>query len=445
MSTRNVETRSQFRTVHDEILNSPWVIHPSQQKDVFPFSTNELFFGPKKPGVFEVLHIESNDGMRRKTIYASAGPLGMNLFEIFCMDTLLSNGMVRQHVCAPLSVGCAGGCTPCEVGDFFVQNIHPADIVGAIQMSLQERKWDYPTRLLPPKVMMLGGGEIGFYPKALELLERFRLSSPLKEAEIIISTVGVDTATFTQVEEFVARDSLMNLQVSVGSLDDQLRDQIMPHPKRLSVGECITLCGSYASRSGKKPHLSLFMLEGVDTPQTVLQQVQKLVPTFVHITLTDIVGASDRLRLNSVSEEKYGETARLLQARGYAASVYCPALDPTLNDSCGLLLPGTPELVTAIKGLNFSLRHGDVDDVVVCAYSRLERSDSTFQVGDTAFEQIKMRANGELRPFSRIGIVVDRRPLPERPENHLVTILTVAATEANWRNPGMVDRIESLY
>lgn len=414
---------------------NPWLVAPSR-RNVVPFSRDQLFFGPKRPITTEIGRYHSADRTRQKTLFNSATGHGMAIFETFRLDAGNADGTVRQHICVPLSVGCPAGCTMCEVGDFFSQNLPPDHLVNAIDATLAG--WFRGTEVTSQKIMFLGGGEIGFYPKASELLYLARERKHY--AKIVISTVGVDTPILRQLEPIVAADHNMGIQVSVCSLSDDIRGQIVPHNKALSVQESLDYAAEMARNHGIKPHISIFMLKGIDTPQSIREQVNGLVDPQVHITLTDIVEASRRWQFMAASDEEYGIAARLLQQDGYQVSVYRPAVDATLYDSCGLYLPVTPDLNGAVNALNENLRRGDIDTVIDKAYAGKGKEP---QVGSITFEQLpEMSIGKDLEVRSRFGIVV-HKDITDNGQTHNLTVLTIAATQNDWRHPGMVTHLLS--
>lgn len=204
--------------------------------------------------------------------------------------------------------------------------------------------------------MFLGGGELGLYPKAIELLKGVRKLSP--QGEIIASTVGIQSGISRDLEEYAAKDGNVGIQVSLCSLNDSLRRQLVPHKSAMNVAESLSYVTSLAANARIKPYISLLLIEGIDTPQSVTSAVKSLVDQKIHITLTDVVEASSRWNYRAANSGIYDQTASMLQASGYDVSVYRPAVDADLYDSCGLYMPITPALNESTSALKRILKTG---------------------------------------------------------------------------------------
>ncbi len=157
----------------------------------------------------------------------------------------------RNTLCVSSQVGCAMGCEFCLTGNTgFKRNLRPGEIVGQV---VRVRDWLLDTPGATPglnNLVFMGMGEpLANFDNLLValsiLIEQRGLD--FSERRITVSTCGL----VPQILE-LGRRTKVNLAVSLHSVDDAVRSQLMPINKKYPVAALLEACRNFPMPKRKR-------------------------------------------------------------------------------------------------------------------------------------------------------------------------------------------------
>lgn len=172
----------------------------------------------------------------------------------------------RRTVCVSTQAGCPIGCVFCASGlDGLARNLTAAEIVEQVLrigrlVRTKHGVGDHPVN----NVVFMGMGE-PFYnlPAVLAAIER--LSAPwgmgIGLNRMTVSTVGVEGG----VEPLASHPLAPNLALSLHAPNDEIRAEVVPFRKALSVRELIDEGVRYARKTGKDVTCEYVLLAGLNS------------------------------------------------------------------------------------------------------------------------------------------------------------------------------------
>ncbi len=180
-------------------------------------------------------------------------------------QTLVSH---RRTACLSTQVGCPVGCAFCASGlDGLARNLTRGEIVEQALRLLHL----LPAERRLTNIVFMGMGEplanLDAVLGAISTLNSawgFHISA----RKITVSTVGLPP----QIAALAARGIPVTLAISLHAPNDELRRQIIPWAKGISIDKIISAAGEYFQQTGREVTLEYIMLAGVNTlPQHAVQ------------------------------------------------------------------------------------------------------------------------------------------------------------------------------
>jgi len=211
--------------------------------------------------------LDSADGTRK---YLWRLPDGHRIESVLIPDDSVP-GRPRLTLCVSTQVGCAMKCSFCLTGDMgLARHLSPAEIAN---QPLQVQQDLGPTRRITNLVMMGMGEPLHNYDNLLVALDI--LLDPdgqnFSHRRITVSTVGLVDA----LERF-ARDSPVNLAISLNATTEASRTQVMPITRRHSLAALMDACRRLPLPSGKRITFEYVMMEGFNTSDEDLARLRQL-------------------------------------------------------------------------------------------------------------------------------------------------------------------------
>jgi 23S rRNA (adenine2503-C2)-methyltransferase len=164
----------------------------------------------------------------------------------------------RITLCISSQVGCALACDYCATARLgLARNLEPFEIVAQVMLA---RELARPEPLT--NYVFMGMGEpLANYDRLVRALEIMtaRWGLGISPRRITVSTVGLVPAL-----ERLARETSVNLAVSLGSARDEVRDVLMPVNKRWNLAELIAVCKRLELPRRKRITFEYTMLDGVN-------------------------------------------------------------------------------------------------------------------------------------------------------------------------------------
>lgn len=182
--------------------------------------------------------------------------------------------------CLSTQVGCRMGCVFCATGQGgLVRNLLPSEMIGQIERAQEDHGIQISS------VVLMGMGEpLDNFDHVMRFLEM--VSAPggvhIGMRRISLSTCGLSD----RIEELMRRRLQLTLSISLHAPNDELRQKLMPVAKRYPVDDLITLCKTYAQKTGRRVSYEYAMMSGLnDTPECAEELGGKLRGSLCHVNL----------------------------------------------------------------------------------------------------------------------------------------------------------------
>jgi 23S rRNA (adenine2503-C2)-methyltransferase len=232
----------------------------------------------------------------------------------------------RGGLCVSTQAGCAVGCTFCMTGRGGLRRqLGGAEIVAQVAAA---------RRLRPvSKVVFMGMGEPAHNLDAvLEAIELLADEGAIAHKKLVLSTVG-DERVFERLSTMTIKPALA---VSLHTVDDALRERLLPKAPRIPVARLVALTDAYARASGYPAQWQWTLLDGVNDG---LEQADAIVALLKGrhamlnlIPMNEVAGTG----LRRPPAARAAELTRLLNARGVLTRLRQSAAQ-TVEGGCGQL------------------------------------------------------------------------------------------------------------
>ncbi|WP_391564855.1 23S rRNA (adenine(2503)-C(2))-methyltransferase RlmN [Allorhodopirellula solitaria] len=241
----------------------------------------------------------------------------------------------RTTLCVSSQVGCAAACEFCATGKMGIaRNLLPAEILDQVLQAGQLLAAEQ-SRL--DNIVFMGMGE-PFHNEtnlwetldALTAGDHFHRSP----ANILVSTVGVSDAMLRLAKRFPK----VNLALSLHSVDQKTREQIMPLARRYPLTELRRVLGQCQQTQGREVMIEYLMLHKLnDAREQANHLVAWLGDLRAHVNLIPYNSIEDAPHLQASSPEKIAEFAGRLKAAGVKTTVRY-SLGQDIAAACGQLV-----------------------------------------------------------------------------------------------------------
>jgi len=203
---------------------------------------------------------------------------GFRLQDNHVIESVLIPELERNTLCISSQVGCAMNCSFCLTGTMgFMRNLKPAEIVNQVcgardyLRALPDRQHIGPDKIT--NVVFMGMGE-PFNNLENVLTSLSIMTDPrglnLTERRITVSTCGIAS----KLHELGDRSSV-NLAISLHSIDDSLRRELMPVNDRYSVDELLEACRNFPMPKRKRIMFEYILLEGINDSDRQAHELAK--------------------------------------------------------------------------------------------------------------------------------------------------------------------------
>ncbi len=205
----------------------------------------------------------------------------------------------RLTLCVSTQVGCPLDCKFCATGTMgFTRNLHAGEIVDQV-LQVQRRSDKRLTNLV---FMGMGEPMLNYenVMKAVDIITDDR-SLNIGARHITISTAGYAD----KIRQMADEDRRVKLALSLHTLDNEKRTQLMPITKKFSVSDLIDALDYYYRRVRRRPTLEYILFDGFNDATAdirALVKVSRRVPCKVNlipyhsIAFTGLTGFGATLR-----------------------------------------------------------------------------------------------------------------------------------------------------
>ena len=260
---------------------------------------------------------------------------GFKLKDDSFVEAVLIPEETRSTLCVSSQAGCAMGCEFCLTGGLgFKRNLMPGEIIGQV---VRVRDWihdmDDPIPALNNLVFMGMGEPLANFDNlliALDILTEQR-GLDFSERRITVSTCGLVPKIIELGEK-----TKVNLAVSLHSVDDSVRSQLMPINKKYPVAELLEACRKFPMPKRKRIMFEYILIQGVNdslADAEMLAEKLKGIPCKINLLQFNESGEVDFKRSSDEQIEQFqqtlwdaGYTVLVRSSRGGDISAACGQL-----------------------------------------------------------------------------------------------------------------------
>lgn len=241
----------------------------------------------------------------------------------------------RTTVCVSSQVGCAAACVFCATGKMGIaRNLTASEIVDQVLQAGQRLRVE--NRRLH-NIVFMGMGEPFHNESALwQAMEILTAADHFHRSPggVLVSSVGVADA----MVRFAERFPKVNLALSLHSVDQPTRQQIIPLAKKVTLDELRRALGHINQIQQRELMIEYLLLSGVNDSATDARDlIRWLAPLRVHVNLIPynaIDGAPD---LTGTSSEGIQAFANILKSAGLKTTIRY-SLGTDIAAACGQLV-----------------------------------------------------------------------------------------------------------
>lgn len=241
----------------------------------------------------------------------------------------------RTTLCVSSQVGCAAACDFCATGKMGIaQNLSAAEILDQILqagqiLAMEDRRLQ--------NVVFMGMGE-PFHNEAnlYEVIESLTATHLFGRSpgSILVSTVGVADAMLRFVERF----PLVNLALSLHSVDQRTREGIIPLAKKFPLDQLRSTLQEVNRIQQRETMIEYLMLAGVnDSLDDARQLSEWLTEIDAHVNLIPYNAIDDSPHLSGTARDDITAFADVLKAAGQKTTVRY-SLGSDIAAACGQLV-----------------------------------------------------------------------------------------------------------
>ncbi|MGW8287287.1 MAG: 23S rRNA (adenine(2503)-C(2))-methyltransferase RlmN [Desulfobulbales bacterium] len=260
---------------------------------------------------------------------------GFRLKDDNYIEAVLIPEAERNTLCVSSQAGCAMSCGFCLTGTIgFRRNLTPSEIVGQV---VRARDWLFETEkfqaILNNLVFMGMGEPLANFTNLLTALEILTEQRGLdfSERRITVSTCGL----VPQITE-LGQKTKVNLAVSLHSVDDSIRSELMPINKKYPVAELLEACRHFPMPKRKRIMFEYILIKDLNDSEAdakLLARKLKGIPCKINLLPYN---ESAEMKFKRPDDEKielfqkvlwkYGYTVLVRSSRGADISAACGQL-----------------------------------------------------------------------------------------------------------------------
>jgi len=213
---------------------------------------------------FSFLSVKENDMVESKNSLKAK----LKLADKLDIETVLLKYKDWNTVCVSTQVGCAMGCRFCATGSMgFKRNLTTEEIVDQIIYWKQKG-------IDTSRIVFMGMGEPFMnWQNVKQSLIEINRNLKIGWRKMTVSTVGI----IEGIEEFISWGQQVNLAISLHSLNQEIREKIMPATKVYKLNELIKSCHKYTNQSKRLLFFEYALMDGINDTDTDAHKLADLV------------------------------------------------------------------------------------------------------------------------------------------------------------------------
>lgn len=219
--------------------------------------------------------VKSQDGLTQKTLFA--------LQDGALIETVLMVYEERRTLCISSQSGCSLSCTFCATGQMgFTRNLSLGEIVAQVLYFARDLA-DQGERVTNVVVMGMGEPFLN-YDQVMGAIARLNDADGygLGARRITISTVGI----VPRIKQFADENAQVNLTISLHSVNDELRSELLPINKKYPISLLLEACRYYIHKTNRRLTFEYALIDGVnDSIEDAAALAERIKGMLCHVNL----------------------------------------------------------------------------------------------------------------------------------------------------------------
>ena len=241
--------------------------------------------------------------------------------------------MKHKHgntICVTTQVGCRMGCKFCaSTIDGRIRNLSAGEILAQVIVA---------TKLLGERIsniVLMGSGEpLDNYDEVMKFLELVNADYGLNigQRHITLSTCGI----VPRIKDMADKEMQVGLAISLHSVTDESRKQIMPIANKYSIKELLDACRYYIEKTNRRVTFEYALLKGINDNVDIANALGKLLKGMLcHVNLIPVNEIKENdfkkpsredIELFREVLDSYGVEATIRQEKGADIDAACGQL-----------------------------------------------------------------------------------------------------------------------
>jgi 23S rRNA (adenine2503-C2)-methyltransferase len=222
--------------------------------------------------------IKSQDGLTKKTLFA--------LHDGALIETVLMIYEDRRTLCISSQSGCSLSCTFCATGQMgFTRNLSQGEIVAQV-LNFARDLAGQGERVTNVVVMGMGEPFLN-YDQVMGAIARLNDADGfgLGARRITVSTVGI----VPRIKQFADANTQINLAISLHTVNDELRSQLLPINKKYPVALLLEACRYYIRQTNRRLTFEYALIDGVnDSIEDAVALAERIKGMLCHVNLIQL-------------------------------------------------------------------------------------------------------------------------------------------------------------
>ncbi|MBA4312878.1 MAG: 23S rRNA (adenine(2503)-C(2))-methyltransferase RlmN [Chlorobiaceae bacterium] len=248
----------------------------------------------------------------------------------------------RLTLCVSTQVGCPLDCKFCATGTMgFIRNLTAGEIIDQLHIVKKV------TGKRITNLVYMGMGEPFLnYDNVMKSIEIISTGMEIAARRITVSTVGL----VPQIKQIADEKRKMKLAISLHTLDDKIRNAIMPIAKKYPINDLIESLQYYYKKTKLRPTFEYILFDGVNDrveDAKRLIQLSNRIPCKINIIPfhnNEITKAiKSPITLKPTSADRSAEFIQTLR-RGHVTVFARSSAGKDIDAACGQLVVGTKKI-----------------------------------------------------------------------------------------------------
>ena len=259
------------------------------------------------------------------------------LFELF--DGNIVEGVLMKYtygntICISTHVGCRMGCVFCASGiNGLKRNMTAGEMLSEVLLVNEDVRADKQRAIT--NIVLMGTGEpLDNFENVVKFI---RLVSDERGINISQRNISLSTSGLVNgIERLLDEKLKINLTISMHSLDDNRRKQIMPVANRYTVDELIKAAKKYFDETGRRVYFEYSMIENFNDRDEDIELIATKLKGFpLHLNLIRLNYVKEA-GLKGTSKERINEFMKALDKHGISNTLR-RNMGSDISGACGQL------------------------------------------------------------------------------------------------------------